>query len=151
MSTEKNQVLQGAPGALNNPNQPWEVAIEGDSIVAQWKWMDATFFSPHEVNDQTRQFKFTVTLTNKGTWKELDQTEKKSAGVRLEGGNLTFGGSKSTFAGKTNQKSIQFGVGKNNQTGEAGIVGFKFNTTTVKQPIRDYLTACGWRKAGLFG
>ena len=151
MSMDKNQVLQNAPGALNRPNLPWEVIVQGDSIVARWKWMDATFFAPHEVNNETRQFAFTVTLTNKGTWKELDQTEKKSSGVKFEGGNLSFGSSKSTFAGKTNQKSIQFGIGKNNQTGEAGIVGFKFDSTMLKQPVRDYLTSCGWKKAGLFG
>jgi len=109
--------------------------------------MDATFFSPHEINDETRQFTFTVTLTDKGTWKELDRTEKKSSGFKMSGGKLSFGSSSSSFIGKTNQKSYQFGVGKNNQTGEAGIVGFKFNTTAVKQPIRDYLTANGWRKS----
>jgi len=47
--------------------------------------------------------------------------------------------------------SFTFGMGKDNQTGEVGLVSFKFNTTTVKQPIRDYLTSCGWKKAGLFG
>ena len=69
----------------------------------------------------------------------------------MNGGKVSFGGSSSTFIGKTNTKSISFGLGKNNQTGEVGIVGFKVNTTTVKKPIRDYLTACGWKKAGLFG
>ena len=123
MPMDKNQVLLNAPAALNGSTLPFEVTVEGDSIVARWKWMDAAFFSPHEVNNETRQFAFTVTLTNKGTWKELDQTEKKSSGIRMQGGNLTFGGSKSTFAGKTNQKSIQFGIGKNNQTNETGIIG----------------------------
>jgi hypothetical protein len=28
--------------------------------------------------------------------------------------------------------------------------GFKFDTATVKQPIRDYMISCGWKKAGLF-
>ena len=69
----------------------------------------------------------------------------------MSGGKLSFGSSSNTFIGKTNQKSIQFGMGKNNQTGQTGIVKAKFNTTSVKQPIRDYLTACGWKKAGLFG
>ena len=151
MSTDKQTVLSQAPGALNSPSRPWEVFIDGDSIVARWKWMDATFFSPHEINDETRQFTYTVTLTNKGTWKETDASEKKSVGVQFSGGNLTFGSSSSTFKGKSTQKSVQFGIGRNNQTGEVGIVGFKFNTNTIKQPIRDYLTACGWKKAGLFG
>ena len=151
MFTEKKKVLAEAPAALNKPDQSWEVTTEGDSIVARWKWMDATFFSPNEVNDQTKQFTFTVTLNEKGKWKELDKTQSNSTGVKRSGGKLSFGSSSNSFSGKTNQKSIQFGVGKNNQTGQAGIVKAKFNTTLVKQPIRDYLTACGWKKAGLFG
>ena len=69
----------------------------------------------------------------------------------MSGGKLSFGSSSSSFRGKTNQKSFQFGVGKNNQTGKTGIVGFKFNTNDVKQSVRDYLTSCGWKSAGLFG
>ena len=151
MATDKQTVLFQAPGALNRPDQPWEARVEGDSIIAYWKWMDASFFAPHEVNDETRQFTFTVTLTNKGTWKEIDRTESKSSGVKMSGGKMSFGSSSSSFTGKTNQKSFTFGAGKDNQTGEVGLVGFKFNTTAVKQPIRDYLTSHGWKKAGLFG
>lgn len=151
MFKDKQAVLSEAPGALNRPDQPWEVVVEGDSIVARWKWMDATFFAPNEVNNETKEFTFAVTLTNKGTWKEMDTTKQKSGGVQFKNGSLSFGTSSSTFKGKTNQKSIQFGLGKNNQTGEVGLVGFKFDTTTVKQPVRDYLTACGWKKAGLLG
>lgn len=151
MATDKLTVLSQAPGALNRPNQPWQVTVEGDSIVARWKWMDAAWFSPHEVNDETRRFTFTVTLTDKGKWKEIDKTENKSAGVSMSGGKVGFGSSSSTFIGKSNQKSFSFGTGVNNQTGQAGVVGFKFDTTAVKKPIRDYLTACGWKKAGLFG
>jgi len=151
MYTEKRKVLEEAAAALNKPEQPWEVSVEGDSIVARWKWMDATFFGPNEVNDQTKAFTFTATLTDKGKWKEIDKTENKASGVKTCGGKLSIGGSSSTFIGKTNQKSIQFGAGRNNQTGEAGIIGFKFNTTTVKQPIRAYLQGHGWKKAGLFG
>lgn len=151
MFTEKQRVLADAPNALNRPDQPWEVTVEGDSIVARWKWMDATFFAPHEVNNEIRQFTFTVTLNDNGKWKEIDKSENKSGGVKMSGGKIGFGSSSSTFLGKTNQKSIQFGLGKNNRTGEAGIVGFKFDTTAVKQPVRAYLTACGWKKAGVFG
>jgi len=148
---DKYAVLAHAPGALNRPNQPWEVTVQGDSIVGYWRWMDATFFSPYEVSNEVKQYVFTVTLTDKGTWKEIDKTENKSSGVNMSGGKLSFGSSSNSFVGKTNQKSFQFGVGNNNQTGQAGVIGFRYDTTLVKKPIRDYLTACGWKKAGLFG
>jgi len=69
----------------------------------------------------------------------------------MSGGKLSFGSSSNSFKGKTNQKSFQFGAGKDKQTGETGMISAKFDTTKVKQPIRDYLTNCGWKKAGLFG
>jgi len=149
--SQKQQTLQNAPGALNRPDRPWQVTVEGDALVARWKWMDATFFAPHEVNAETRDYTFTVTLSDKGTWKELDKSEDKAAGVQMSGGKLSFGASSSTFIGKQTRKSFEFGLGQNNQTGQAGLIGFKFDTTAVKQPIREYLTACGWKKAGLFG
>ena len=151
MFKDKQKVLFDALEALNRPDRPWEVIIENDSIIARWKWMDATFFSPHEITDETKQFTFTVTLTDKGTWKELDKTENKTSGVNMSGGTLSFGSSSNSFTGKTNQKSFSFGAGRNNQTGESGIIGFKFNTTEVKQSVREYLMSCGWKKAGLFG
>jgi hypothetical protein len=149
--TQKQQTLQNAPGALNRPDRPWQVTAEGDALVARWKWMDATFFAPHEVTAETRDYTFTAILSDKGTWKEVDKSEDKAAGVGMSGGKLSFGASSNTFIGKQNKKSFEFGVGQNNQTGQAGLIGFKFDTTAVKQPIRDYLTACGWKKAGLFG
>jgi hypothetical protein len=147
----KQAVLSQAMAALNKPGQPWEASVRGDSIVAYWRWMDATFFSPHEVTNAVKEYTFTVTLSDKGTWKEIDKTETASSGAKMSGGTLSFGSSKSGFSGKTSQKSFQFGAGKDNQTGEVGLIGFKFDTTTVKQPVRDYLTACGWKKAGIFG
>ena len=144
---DKRLVLNNAPMALNRPDQPWQVTTEGDSIVARWKWMDATFFSPHEINDETRAFTFTVTLYDNGTYREIDVIENKSSGVKMSGGKLSFGSSSSSFKGKTNKKSFSFGAGQNNQTGQAGLVGFKFNTTSVKQPVRDYLFSCGWKKS----
>ena len=148
---DMHTVLMQAPGALNIPGRPWYVTVEGASIVARWNWMDATFFSPHEVTDETRRYTFTVTLSENGKWKEIDVTENKSSGVKMSGGKIGFGSSSSTFKGKTNQKSFSLGMGQNNRTGQAGIIGFKFDTTSVKQPIRDYLASQGWKKGGMFG
>jgi len=151
MFTEKQKVLADAPEALNKADQPWEVTVEGDSIIARWKWMDATFFSPTGISDETKQFTFIVTLNDNGKWKESDKIEQKSEGIKMSGGKLSFGSSSNSFFGKTNQKSVEFSFGKNKQTGETGAIGFKLDTSLVKNSVRDYLTACGWKKAGLFG
>ena len=151
MVVPKQQVLYDAQYVLNRPDQPFLVTVEGDSIVARWKWMDAIFFAPHEVNEEIRSYTFTATLNDKGKWKELDQSVQKSQGVQMNGGTLSFGSSSSSFKGKQTGKSFQFGLGVNNQTGEAGFVGFKYDTSLVKNYIRGYLTNCGWKKAGMLG
>jgi len=66
--------LAEAPGAPNKPEQPWEVTVEGDSIIAHQKWMDASFFSPNEVCDETRALTFTIALNNKGKWQPMVST-----------------------------------------------------------------------------
>jgi len=151
MATDKQVLLREAPAALNQPGQPWYVTVEGDAIVTRWKWMDATFFAPHEVTSQVRDYMFTVTLKDNGKWQEKDTSTAKSGGVGFKNGQLSFGGSSSTFSGKQMGKSVQFGAGRNNQTGETGIVGFKFDTEQAKAPVRNWLTWHGWKKAGLFG
>jgi len=151
MFTEKQKVLADAPAVLNQPDRPWEVSVQGDSIIARWKWMDATFFGPGQVTNEAKAYTFTVTLSDKGKWKENDKTQIKKTKARMGGGKLSFGASSGSFSGKSTQKSFQFGAGKNNQTGEAGIVSFSFDTSKVKKPIREYLESCGWKKAGLFG
>ena len=148
--TEKQMALRDAPYALNRPDQPWVVAVEGDSIVARWKWMDAAFFAPHEASNAVRAYTFTAILADNRTWRELDKTENKTSSVGMSGGKLSIGSSSGTFAGKQNTKSFQFGAGRDNQTGQTGLVAFKFSTTPVKESIRAYLTNRGWKKAGLF-
>jgi len=149
--TEKQVVLHYAPLTLNRHGQPWVITAEGDALVARWKWMDAAFFAPHEVSQQVRDYAFTVTLGDNQTWRELDHTEKKSASVGMSGGKLHLGASSNSFSGKTNQKSFQMGLGMDDQTGQVGLVSFKFDTTPVKESIRTYLKSRGWKKAGLFG
>jgi len=143
---DKQTVLAQAAQMLNRQDQPWEARVEGDSIIGYWKWMNAYFFGLHEVNDETKQYTFTVTLSNNGTYKELDQTEDKKRSINFSGGQLSLGSSKDTFKGKANKKSYEFGLGKDKDSGKIGAIGFKYNTTDVKQPIRDYLASCGWKK-----
>ena len=149
MYVEKGRMLYGAQSALNAPNQPWYVTVEGDAVVARWKWTDACFFAPNEVSDETRQFTFTVILDDNGTWREVDRIEQKTTGIGMSGGSLRFGASSQKFIGKTTKKSFEIGMGKNKQTGETGIVKCKFDTEMVKKPIRAYLSCNGWRKTGL--
>jgi hypothetical protein len=151
MTVPKAQVLFDAPTYLNHPNLPWFVSIEGDAIVARWKWMDALFFAPHEVTGETREYAYIVTLNDKGKYKEQDRTTEKESAISIENGQINFGASSSTFAGKKNEKAFKIGFGANNQNNDVGLVGFKYSTEQIKGPIRAFLESAGYKKAGLFG
>lgn len=140
------EVLENAMIELNKPENPWEITIEGNNIVASWKWMDATFFSPNEVNDDVKTFKYIVTLFKNGKYKEKDIA--KQSNIRVSGNGLSF--STGGFVGSTAGKSVTFGLGKDHNSGKTGFVTAKFDTAIIKQPIKEYLKRCGFKKKGLF-
>lgn len=147
----KEEVLSGAEKALNSSENPWEVVVEGDTIIGKWKWMDARFFSLDSVSDEQKEYVFTVTLKDNKKWKEQDTTKEKKSNASFSDGKLSFGTSSSSFKGKTTQKTVSFGIGQNKKDGSLGIVKSSLDTSAIKEPIRNYLKQCGWKKAGLFG
>ena len=152
MAVDKQQVLYNAQNALNRPDQPWYVTVEGDSIVARWNWMDATWFAPEQVTEEVKDYTFEVTLKDNGKFKELDTLAEKATGISASSdGKVGFGFSSSTFKGKATQKSFSFGIGADNKEDKVGLIGYKLDTDAVKKPVRAYLESCGWKKAGLFG
>ena len=152
MAYDKMTVLAHAAEQLNRIDQPWYVVVQGDSIIAQWKWMDAQWFAPAAVTNEVRTFTYTVTLKDGGKYKEHDTLEAKSSGFSVSpGGTVGFGISSSKFGGHATQKSFTFGAGRDKDTGQVGMVAVSFDTENVKKPIRAFLESAGWKKAGLFG
>ena len=82
---EKQEILENIENDLNQENLPWKIAIEGDSIIATWKWMDATFFSPGQIDDEIKEYKFIVTLLDNSKWSEKDISIAKNIGIDEKG------------------------------------------------------------------
>lgn len=144
----KEEVLNNALIVLNKSDRPWEVTITNNSIVARWKWMDETFFAPNEITNEVKEYNYTVTLTDKGKWIEKDNTIEIEKNINFGEGKLEFGSS--NFSGYTVGKSITIGFGKNNDSGKIGIQKFKYDTSIIKNEIKNYLQECGYKKKGLF-
>lgn len=143
----REEILANIANDLNGNDKKYVIYVNGNEIIAQWKWMDGVFFSPSSITDAVKVYKFIVTLLDGGKWKELDIASETSKGFSLLGG-LTF--SKSGFIGHMKKKSFDLRFGKNR--GEDGIKLQKtiFDTDLIKKPIRDYLKQCGWKKKGIF-
>lgn len=144
----KEEILTNIVNDLNTTEKNWTISVDGDKIIAYWKWKDGTFFSTESITDEVRQYKFVVTLLDNGKWKELDITNDTEKGINFGEGNASF--NKSFFVGHKMEKSIQFSFGKKRDEGNFGIQKTVFDTSLIKQPIRDYLKQNGWKKKGLF-
>ena len=148
MLVDKRQVLSDATVALNRDDLPWQVTVEGDSIIGRWRWMDARFFSPNSVSDNHKEYSFTVTLKDNGKWEEFDKKEEKSSKIKFGGGNLAVGAGSYI---KTSPKAISFGIGQTKKDDSFGAEQSTLYTVLIKAAIRGYLAQCGWKKYGLFG
>lgn len=140
--TKKDKVLKDAPFVLNKRDQPWEVIVKGDTIEARWKYK-AVSSSMSRTRIKEHLFVFAVTLNDAGKWwEDLD----------IIGTTPNSPSFKESFIGKTYQKSLVFSIDRNKQTGKMKLnKDLEMDTVTIKRAIREYLTACGWKKAKLFG
>ncbi len=134
--------------SLNGEDKKYKISVDGNKIVTEVKWMDAVFFSPKEVTDEMKQFKFTVTLNDDNTYSEIDESKSVSKKVGAGG----FGMQYSSFKGKEITFNKTIGIGKNKDTGDTGIVGTTFYSEEYKKPVRDFLKANGYteKKKGFF-
>lgn len=138
--------LQKAILELNSPVNPFEFAIEGDEVIATWKWMDATFFKPGGISKEVQDYEFHVKIdSSRHKWHEKDITGKTSTEANFKDGKITFGSS--SFSGHTASKQIVIGLGKDNSSGETGAIGFKLDTALIKTPLRRILSDMGYKKA----
>ena len=137
----KQEVLKNVIN-LNNEDKPYRISVDGDKIITEIKWMDATFFSPNQVTDEVRKFRFVVQVKDDKTWLELSESEQISKRVGLGGMQMHYGG----FRGKQISFSKTIGVGNDRSQGTTGIVNATFCSEDYKKPVRDYLTERGYQK-----
>ena len=137
MFTDKQKVLADAAEALNKPDQPWEVNVEGDSIVARWKWNDERYFVLGSVTNEVRDYTYKVKLDNNGKFKDVEKLVREISG----GGSYR---SKTTI-GKTWNWTTPSEFKRNNQTGQTA----ELNASSLKQSIKGYLESCGWKYDGM--
>jgi len=103
--------LNCAVKALNKEGQPWEVTVEGYSIVARYRWKDATFIGVGARKVRS-DYTFIVTLDDKGVWTENDEVEDSTLGAGPSDGGLGIGGSYNISKGKHVIKTWELGLGR---------------------------------------
>ncbi|MBR5825575.1 MAG: hypothetical protein IKY78_00670 [Clostridia bacterium] len=141
MKANVQEVLNAAL-ALNGDDKKYVITVEGNKIITRVKWMDTTFFSPDSITNEMRNFEYIVEVGENGKYKELD----KSVSVSKSAGKGGFNFKKSIFIGKEITYDRTVGLGRDNQTGETGIVSNRFYSEEYKAPVRRLLESHGYKR-----
>lgn len=139
MKYTKEQILASAL-ALNGDGKRYVITVEGNKIFTRVKWMDAVLFSPTSVSNEMREFEYTVTVNDDGTYYEVEKYVDTSGSVH--GGGLRF--EKRAFYGKRASRTV--GLGIDQQTGKAGIVDVSFNSAEYIKPVKELMQNAGYKK-----
>jgi len=151
MAATIEQTLAGV-GQLNRAGQPFAYWVEGNKIIGRWLWQDQTLFNPVALTDEVRTFAFICELLEDGTYKEHTEETTRESGFSAGDGKIGLSFGSSSFKGTSTRKEFSIGLGRDNQTGQIGLVTASLDTEAIKKPLRDYLAYCGWqRKEGVLG
>jgi hypothetical protein len=140
---------------LNPPGQPFRYTVDGNRIVGTWDVADVTYQGLLSAGSIDKDYLITVTLDEgSGTYDFTERKTDSESEVRVSGGSIQLGGSKSTFTGKSVGKSWGGGVApratSHGQTGHTW--SYEFETSRIKQPLFALLESAGWQpeKKGFF-
>lgn len=164
MPPQGPQTLQqtlAAVESLNKPEQPFSYRIEGNQIIGEWKYLDATWAAPLAAGNIDKEFKVVISFDEVArTFTYKDQQSQSKSGFSLNplSGDISLGKSSEGFSGHKAGKEFGFSFGKAKQPQNQTPVGgptyqYKFDTSELKEPLFNFLNQNGWQKgkSGIFG
>jgi len=142
---QKHIVLAEAPDALNRPDQPWEVSVEGDSIVARWKWEDPDWFKTQEVTADIRAFSYSVTLSDRGSWTDDSADRDRKPRFYKDGVRKNLRPALRELTAVTAERGVSTGPDDEVRTEPLAPADPEFDVAAIQKAIRSYLLSCGYR------
>jgi len=150
MAIPWQQVLEQVP-ALNDPQAPFSYSVTPEGvIVGFWDVAKIQMLGLTGASTFDKEYRIDVRPTAEG---EIDYTETDNESSGSVGaGGASF--SKSTFKGKSTQKSFGFqaGIAGSSHGQPTNAASWSFDTDAIKKPLLGFLEQQGWeKKKGFFG
>lgn len=135
--------------AVNRPAAPYRVVdgrADGVDLVAEWKVVDAQWYSIFEKAAFKKTFRILMKLDpEKHEVSALDKELEVewSAGVP----KLSF--KASAFRGQKQEISFGAGYAYTEEAGPGQVYNYRFSTKELKTPLQDAVTSSGWTYKGV--
>jgi hypothetical protein len=135
--------------ALNRPTAPWSVVdgrSEGADLIAEWKIVDARWYEIFAKAGLSKVFRIYLKLDEA---KKQVRAQDRAYEVSWRAGIPTLSIAASAFRGQAT--SVEFGAsyGFTEDLTVGQQYRYRFQTSEMKKPVQDAVTACGWVYKGV--
>lgn len=137
---DKEKVLQLAVQRLNDMKYPFTVTVDGNQLIAVWKWKDTTVLGSSMIAKENSSFRYIIRLRDDGTFYGFDADEETLFRGGADG--KIYGGGK-RFTGQEIRFHKEISLSKKN--GKMGLHTYGFSTREIHEPIIAFFETQGWR------
>lgn len=123
----------------NHPELTCSVNYDKGQFIVENNWKDTTYLNTPGVTNERATFKCIVWIFPNGKYYMNDVSIEDSKS--LNPNKLNF--NKSGFSGRMWHYTKEISFGKDNLTGEKGVIVNEYSTESVHKPIKEYFNALG--------
>ena len=135
--------------ALNRDTAPYQIiegAAENVDLIAEWKIVDARWYEIFAKANLTKVFRIYMKFDEA---KHEVRAKDEEFTLEWRAGVPSLSVSASKFSGQ--KTSIEFGTAYafTEEFKPGQVYNYRFNTSEIKKPIQEAVTACGWTYKGI--
>ena len=135
--------------ALNRDTAPYQIiegAAENVDLIAEWKIVDARWYEIFAKANLTKVFRIYMKFDE--TKHEVRAKDEEFT-LEWRAGVPSLSVSASKFSGQ--KTSMEFGTAYafTEEFKPGQVYNYRFNTSEIKKPIQEAVTACGWTYKGI--
>lgn len=135
--------------ALNRDTAPYQIiegAAENVDLIAEWKIVDARWYEIFAKANLTKVFRIYMKFDEA---KHEVRAKDEEFTLEWRAGVPSLSVSASKFSGQ--KTSMEFGTAYafTEEFKPGQVYNYRFNTSEIKKPIQEAVTACGWTYKGI--
>jgi hypothetical protein len=135
--------------ATNRPTAPYRImdgAADGVDLVAEWKVVDAQWYSIFEKAGLKKTFRILMKLDPE---KHEVRAQDREMEVSWSAGVPRLSLAVSGFKGQTQEMSFGTAYAFTEELGAGQVYKYRFDTREIKKPLQDAVTSSGWTYRGV--
>jgi hypothetical protein len=135
--------------ALNRPTAPYQI-IDGQAenvdLIAEWKIVDAEWHEIFADANLTKVFRIYLKLNPA---KHEVRAQDREYTIEWEAGIPSLSLAVSTFRGQSTYVEFGAAYAFTEELTPGQVYKYRFSTNEIKNPIKEAVTACGWKYKGV--